>query len=95
MNRVAAAAVSPIDVEWLTVSERRPCPICGNHATCSTHASQSFASCIKHPSEWPLTNGAWLHRLPRDPEESGPVATWELVSANDAQNDTVVADIHG
>jgi len=27
------------------------------------HGDGSFASCSKQPSEWPLTTGAWLHRV--------------------------------
>jgi hypothetical protein len=51
------------DLEWINVSVRRRCPICGGVAGCKTHAEGSFAACGKEPSDWPMTSGAWLHRV--------------------------------
>ena len=50
-------------VEWTSVSSKRPCPVCGSSSSCLVHGARSFACCAKHQSEWPLTTGAWLHRL--------------------------------
>lgn len=52
-----------LDVEWNGVSEQRPCAICGGGSECRRHAVDAFASCARQPSDWPLTNGAWLHRI--------------------------------
>lgn len=49
--------------EWTTVSTKRPCPVCGSNSACLVHGERAFACCAKNPSEWPLTTGAWLHRL--------------------------------
>lgn len=48
---------------WRRVSIRRPCPICAGVDGCSVHEEDSFASCSREPSDWPLTNGGWLHRV--------------------------------
>ncbi|HEY3822383.1 MAG TPA: hypothetical protein VGL81_34695 [Polyangiaceae bacterium] len=53
----------PIDGEWHGVSEYHPCPICGSESNCSRHVDDVFVSCARLPSDWPLTNGGWLHRL--------------------------------
>jgi hypothetical protein len=52
-----------VDVEWDNVTERDPCPICGSDSGCHRHAEFAFVSCSRRPSEWPLTNGGWLHRV--------------------------------
>jgi hypothetical protein len=52
-----------VDIEWKNVSNHRPCPICGASEVCRTHPDGTFACCAQEPSEWPMTNGAWLHRL--------------------------------
>ena len=51
------------DHDWSNVSELRPCPVCGSPSGCSVHADGAFASCSREQSEWPLTNGSWLHRV--------------------------------
>jgi hypothetical protein len=50
------------EADWESVTQARPCPICGASRGCSTH-SQVFVSCERISSQWPLTTGAWLHRL--------------------------------
>ena len=60
MTRVFQAQV---DSEWRNVSERCPCPICGASSVCRTHPDGDFACCVREPSDWPMTNGAWLHRI--------------------------------
>jgi len=51
------------EAEWRGVSEVRRCPICSGSVDCSVHDTDEFACCRSTPSDWPLTNGAWLHRL--------------------------------
>jgi hypothetical protein len=58
------------DVEWDDVSEYNPCPVCGAESHCSRHVEDAFVSCARRPSEWPLTNGGWLHRVALS--EDGP-----------------------
>jgi hypothetical protein len=62
--------------EWCAATEKNPCPICGSvTGPCSGNADDDFVSCTHCPSDWPLTTGAWLHRLPvvaeRAPQEEG------------------------
>lgn len=63
MKRLVSAASAPVEMEWRVVSEIRPCPVCGGESDCKTRVLEDFASCTRKPSDWPLTNGAWLHRL--------------------------------
>jgi hypothetical protein len=49
------------DIEWLPVSASRPCKVCGAQQGCRTR--EEFACCTHRVSDWPLTNGCWLHRL--------------------------------
>jgi len=57
----------PSDVDWRAVCAKRPCPICGStEGLCCGHVEESFACCALRPSEWPMTNGAWLHRVQSD-----------------------------
>src|SRR5690606_18508399 len=51
------------DAQWRRVSSRQPCPICASSDGCSVHEEDDFASCMQKPSDWPLINGAWLHRV--------------------------------
>lgn len=60
MRRAVHALVT--EAEWERVSAEQPCPVCGASRGCSTH-SGVFVSCERISSEWPLTTGAWLHRL--------------------------------
>ena len=50
-------------IEWLAVSSRHLCPVCGASRGCRFQASDAFACCVNAQSEWPLVNGAWLHRI--------------------------------
>jgi hypothetical protein len=61
MTRALLSAA--IDSEWRLVSPERPCPVCGAEEACSIHTGDDFACCAREPSEWKLTNGAWLHKL--------------------------------
>jgi hypothetical protein len=51
------------DTDWDDVSQHRPCSVCGAESDCRRHVDDAFASCARRRSEWPLTNGAWLHRV--------------------------------
>jgi hypothetical protein len=57
------AAVSSAEAEWTIVSRKYPCRVCGGHDRCRTGFGDQFACCARHPSDWPLTTGGWLHRL--------------------------------
>jgi len=51
------------EAEWKLVSEKNPCPICNSPSSCHRDPEGTFACCERHPSDWPLTSGAWLHRI--------------------------------
>ena len=53
----------PHEYEWTQVSERRPCPLCEATTGCQRAADGQFVCCARRPSDWRLTNGAWLHRV--------------------------------
>jgi len=53
------------DAEWKLVSEKNPCPICKSADGCHRDLEGAFACCARRPSDWPLTSGAWLHRVER------------------------------
>jgi hypothetical protein len=52
-----------VEMEWTTATNTSPCPICGGDQGCKRHIDNTFASCAQQPSEWPLTDGGWLHRV--------------------------------
>ncbi len=58
-----AQRTSTIECEWILVSERHPCPMCNSTEGCSRASDAEFASCVRRPSDWLLTNGSWLHRI--------------------------------
>ncbi len=68
-----------IDTEWRLVNSSRPCPVCGAHDACSIHTQDDFACCAREPSEWKLTNGAWLHKV----RASGVASVVGSLAAND------------
>jgi hypothetical protein len=51
------------EVSWDGVTSEEPCPICGCDTGCRRHVIDAFVCCVRRPSDWPLTNGAWLHRV--------------------------------
>lgn len=53
---------APVHEDWDGVSRTDPCPMCGADSGCSRHVEAAFVSCARRPSDWPLTNGTWLHR---------------------------------
>jgi hypothetical protein len=52
------------DADWAPVSSQRPCAVCGAGDGCHTHVEEPLARCSRSHSDWPLTNGDWLHRTP-------------------------------
>lgn len=58
-----AQRISTTECEWILVSERHPCPLCGAVDGCLRASDAEFACCARRPSDWRLTNGSWLHRL--------------------------------
>jgi len=72
MTRAVMSAA--IESEWRLVSPSRPCPICGSAEQCSIHLDATFACCAREPSQWKLTSGAWLHRLPSEPKSEPRLA---------------------
>ena len=61
MTRVSRSVA--LEPEWDGVSAEHPCAICGGPTVCRRHVDDPFASCTRTPSDWPLTNGGWLHRV--------------------------------
>jgi hypothetical protein len=51
------------DLAWVEVSVAQPCRICGAVRECLMRASGEFADCHQVTSDWPMTDGGWLHRL--------------------------------
>jgi hypothetical protein len=62
------------EVEWTVVSPSRPCRVCGADHGCRLGYKEEFACCSRQVSDWPLTNGGWLHRLVPHPDEESRVA---------------------
>ena len=58
-----AARSQSQEAEWKLVSEKHPCPICNAEDGCHRDLEGAFACCARRPSDWPLTSGAWLHRV--------------------------------
>jgi hypothetical protein len=50
-------------IEWQSVSSGEPCQVCGARRGCRFQAHGNFVCCVNCESDWPLTNGAWLHRV--------------------------------
>ena len=63
IGTVRSTRIEIVDDEWDRVSPRRPCPICGADAGCRVRMSDALVCCASRVSQWPLTNGAWLHRI--------------------------------
>ena len=68
----SAARAPSVLIEWHPVSSRHLCPVCGASRGCRFQASDAFACCVNSRSEWPLVNGAWLHKIVLD--ESSPAS---------------------
>jgi hypothetical protein len=55
---------------WVAVSEKRPCPCCGETRGCGTADEAGFVHCRLLVSSRPIAGGGWLHVLapPRSAE---------------------------
>jgi hypothetical protein len=85
--------VLPLSSEpsWESVNSKCPCPVCGAETGCRLHGKEAFVVCENVPSEWPITNGAWLHREAPDSanafprrESSGMYASYDVNRARKA-----------
>jgi len=72
MTRIHRGA--SVDLQWINVSVARRCPICDGSAGCKINAQGHFAACGTQPSDWPMTSGAWLHRLGQPVTRIAPAA---------------------
>jgi len=72
MARISAYAAH--DWEWLVVSSRRPCSVCGGADTCHRASEGGFARCVRRPSDWPIVGGGWVHRLTPEARPLGALA---------------------
>lgn len=61
MPRVIRSHIDEND--WTQVSQRQPCPLCDATTGCQLAGDGQFVCCARRPSDWRLTNGAWLHRV--------------------------------
>lgn len=46
--------------EWIRVSQKTPCPICGKDNWC-TYTEDGASCCMRSPTNKPMKNGGWLH----------------------------------
>ena len=61
MSYVARSQIQETD--WKLVSKKYLCPVCEAVDDCHRDAVGDFACCANRRSDWPLTSGAWLHRV--------------------------------
>ena len=61
--------------EWVRVTSRTPCFVCGKVDWCGTTADGSAACCMRVESSKRLRNGGWLHRLRDDAILMAPYRT--------------------
>jgi len=52
---------------WVRVSRRHPCPVCGHPDWCLVSADGSSIICPRVESTWRVGEAGWLHRLRDDP----------------------------
>jgi hypothetical protein len=64
------ANVQGLDGDWNRVNDAEPCPVCGGPSECRLHVDESFACCVRQPSDWRLENGGWLHKISPRPRNS-------------------------
>ena len=51
-------------IQWDTVAQRRPCPVCGGTSGCGVSEDQRLVVCHATGSLLPVRGGGWLHVLP-------------------------------
>jgi hypothetical protein len=94
---VTAQQGVPARSEWLRVSKRTPCPICGHDSWCSV--GQSVVLCMRNESQRPSTNGGWLHSkdghaLDRESPSTIPATTATAAPLLEGVRGTVLAGHH-
>ncbi len=57
--------------EWIRVTKRRPCPICGKPNWCSISADSQVAHCMRAEKGNALLSGGWIHTLAADTPQPG------------------------
>jgi hypothetical protein len=84
MSYVARSQLQEAD--WKLVSKKHPCPICKAADGCHRDLAGDFACCANRRSDWPLTSGAWLHRV--EAAEQSVVGAHVAVLASRAEHPT-------
>lgn len=53
------------DLQWVAVSIEHPCPICESIDGCGVAPCPdcTVVNCLQVVSDFPMTDGGWLHRL--------------------------------
>ena len=59
-------------MNWLRVTKKNPCPVCGKPDWCGVSADGTMAICMRRPSPHPARNGGSLHIL------SDPIPKYSL-----------------
>jgi len=49
--------------QWIRVSKRKPCPICGKGDWCGVSADGEVAHCMRVESSRQTSAGGWIHRI--------------------------------
>ena len=59
------AAMIDDDLQWVAVSIEHPCPICAAIDGCGVALCPecTAVNCLRIVSDFPMTDGGWLHRL--------------------------------
>jgi len=58
--------------EWVRVTRRRPCTVCGKGDWCGYSPDGTVAVCMRVKSDRPVRNGGWLHRTADAPPPRPP-----------------------
>lgn len=67
--------------QWIRVSTKEPCPICGKPDFCGVSADRTVAVCMRTQSDRETKNGGWLHRIRDRP----PMPTRPLPPPDDSR----------
>lgn len=84
--------------DWLRVSPKHPCPVCGAHKWCTVAPTGEAALCMKEPSDRPSKSGkGWIHTIGdalNGQVPSARVKTAGKVTNYAIERDGVVVAIH-
>jgi hypothetical protein len=53
-----------VAIQWETVAQQRPCPVCGGTSACGVAEDGRLVVCHATVSALPVNVGGWLHVLP-------------------------------